>query len=468
MTKGLRLASTRAQWNGRTRLYLLVIAGLLVLQSSQSLDILKGAYLICAAVVFTSGVIAVFRKWSTPIYVILRPMLVPSFALIALLALSFPVALTHGTTFSAWLRDGATYGLFALGPIAGADAAETTSRRELTVLLVAVGVVAAVSFAIQWLGARDIVQFPIQHLVYPSGQIGAALLAYGAARATGADRSRLWWALLAGVVFAAFLVTGTRSSFLMFAGPLVIAFVVGRSRIAASVSMLGATAAAAALAVAAFTGVLVLAQLGAAPVGTAASPTLTGTTAGPTAGATAGATAGPTAGTTAGTTAASTPRPDIIVQRLGSAFNGLSTPGAGSSLQDRIAQTKAAWTTFLANPIFGTGPGHSIAWSNYQGEAVSSYVLDTPLIFLSAFGLLGLLVLIGWMAGYVAVARTVLGTQGASVEWLAWVGFGASLLAALALTMPAEDKGTAFAIAILVAMLVAPVSRLTQPETRTA
>jgi hypothetical protein len=435
-------------WNGRTRLILLVGGGLLTLQSSQTFSAWKFAYLIVVIAVGLSSISTVFAARHDPEVVVARPLIAASIGLLALIAVSLPVAMVHGTSVTNWLRDASTFGLFAVAPFVGIDAARDWKPDSVALLLIAAGLLSTTSFAVEWLQLRHIVNLGIGRLFYPSGLLGAALLTYSAAQALGSDHRRRW-SIFGGIVFGLFLITGTRTSLVMVVGPVVVAVLMGRSRAMDSLRVLAAFAASSIGILTIFVVILLAAQLSAraepipsAAVGGSTSPAATGEA----------IHSGPPS--LAPATPGATPRPDILVQHLGSAFTGLSGPGGESSLQDRLAQTAAAWNVVVANPLLGTGPGHAIQWVNYLGETRASYVLDTPLVFLAAFGFLGLLELIVWIGAFVLFAIRTSPARREAPAWLTWVGFGAVMLAGSVLTLAIEDKGSAFALAILLCLVL--------------
>src|SRR5688500_13508829 len=99
------------------RIALVVFGGMVALQSSASLDLTKRAYLASVVVCLVGALAAVWARRGTVQVRIAGPWWPTSAALAALLAISFLVARSDGTPITAWVRDVASYGLFATVPI---------------------------------------------------------------------------------------------------------------------------------------------------------------------------------------------------------------------------------------------------------------------------------------------------------------------------------------------------------------
>jgi len=129
----------------------------------------------------------------------------------------------------------------------------------------------------------------------------------------------------------------------------------------------------------------------------------------------------------------------------------VSNPGSDMSFQDRLTQTKLAWETFLTSPVVGVGPGYDFAWTDTSGFRYDGFSMDTPLIYLAKFGLIGLIPMLLFVA---ASLRLVLALwrrrQSTSSEFLTVGGYGIALGVTAILVSPMEDKGVAFALILLV------------------
>ncbi len=160
---------------GVLRMLVVVVGGLLVLQSSQGLGIPKLAYLAIAGLAFVLSCRAVLDVRDRPMFAAARLWLAASGFLFALIGLSLPVALIGGTPVSAWFRDAATYGLFAAAPIFALDAASSMRSGLLLRLLVVIAGLGALSFAIYWVSLRNLAALPFDQLVLPTASLPTTL-----------------------------------------------------------------------------------------------------------------------------------------------------------------------------------------------------------------------------------------------------------------------------------------------------
>src|SRR5205823_8665147 len=80
-----------------------------------------------------------------------------------------------------------------------------------------------------------------------------------------------------------------------------------------------------------------------------------------------------------------------IADRLTSVPNTILHPTSDDSYRVRAGEWHEAWETFTGHPFLGVGLGHLF---RYNGAEVHfSYKLDTPVVYLAKFGLLGFLAL---------------------------------------------------------------------------
>jgi hypothetical protein len=410
----------RSWWNGRTRLIVFVFGGLLVLQRSDTLDWPKLVYLVAAAGVVLSSVVTIWRTLNARDVAIIRPWLAVSAAFAVMVAVSLPIALAHEVGLVSWLRAAASYGLFAVAPLVAADARRAMSTKEAVGWMMLAGAIAAISFSIYWLQHRQIATLGIDPLGLPSAQLAYAGFAVAVACAL-ASRSRApayLWAVAAGLILGALFITGTRTTFLLLAVPVILAVIVGRSRLRETASSIAVGAVTTALVF-----LLTIAALSgpttpAAPAGSSGTPQATA-------------------------------RPDLIGERLGSVGTILVAPAGGQSLTERLAQTRAAFATFAANPLLGSGPGRLYSWTNASGKVVYTRTLDTPLMIAAEFGLLGALVLIALVSAFVWFIRLMGRTLGRGPEYLSVIGLGSTFGLTSLLGPPMDDKGAAYALALV-------------------
>jgi hypothetical protein len=402
--------------DGRMLVLVVVLGGLFSLQSSQNLDAIKIAYLLLAGVSLAAAAIGI-RWWlSGQQAKIATPWLVSAAAFAILLVASLAVSISHGTSLASWLRDAAAYALFGAAPVFGLVLARSASRRWIVTMIAGCGVLAAISFAIVWLNLRHIFTVPIDRIVLPSAGLASALVALATALALSRAPRAWQWSILAGLVLGLFFLTGTRATLLLLAVPIGAGFLAGQPW------RLGLRTVVVEVAVA-----LTIFSLGASAI----------------------AWIGPGA-------APSAPATDPASPNLGQRIEGVGTlildPGSDFSFQERSTQTKVAWEAFLANPLLGVGPGYSFAWTGFGGAEHHQYTLDTPLIYLAKFGVLGL---IPFLLFVTASLRMVLSLwrrrSEAETEFLSICGYGIVLVATGVLVSPMEDKGVAFATILLVA-----------------
>lgn len=435
-----RVRRPLAYWNGATRACLVVFGGLLTLQSSDRIDVAKLAYLLVAGIAFAGCVIAVWRSRAEPQTVAMRPWLVGSAVILGIVALSLPVAIFQGSTISNWFRDAAAYALLAAAPWLAIDLARSASTR----LILGVGLVASLlslaSFAVVWIQRRQLADLPIDRLAFPSMTLGAAAYCIAIAFAVRSHgRTRVAWILLSMVIVATFLLTGTRTSFVLLAAPLAVVLFDGwqRGRAALRSGALPVVAQFAAVAMVLFVSLGGL-QAGLGLTG-AADPSVSP----------GGGPPGPGASPGSGGPAPTPPRRDLEDR-----FTTLDDIASGrdESLRLRLEVTRLAWQVFMSSPLFGVGLGHEYT---YQASPTRSYTLltlDTPAVVFSKFGALGLLLIAALVAPAWLIARALFKRSGSSWRLLTLIGYGAVLVALIPFGWPPDDKGTAFALVFLLAL----------------
>jgi hypothetical protein len=413
------------RFDGRFRVAFVLFGGMLALQSSPVLDATKIAYLVGTALCLLGALAAVWRARRTPAVRLAAPWLAASAVLAMLIAISFLVARANGTLITDWVRDVAAYALFAAAPVFALDAQASASRRLLVGMLVVAGLLGGFSWAVEWLSRRQILDLPFARLVFPSGQLPGMLYLFALATALTAGRRRTVWVVLAGGTLGLFLLTGTRSSLLLLIGALAMAAIVGWGRIRSSLKTLALHG------VVAVTVVLVF-QLA------LALPDVLGV--------------GRTAGEPGSSDPPATSLPRVLGDRLGSLPELLDNPTSDASFTERLAQYEAAWRLFLSSPIVGVGAGHSIDWVDVSGYPRSGFTADTPLVMPAKFGVLGVLVFLGFAGAYSATVWTALRRDRRSGVTLTLLGFGALVIVGLPLGFLIEDKGAGLAIILLLAL----------------
>ena len=422
------VSAVRRWWNGRTRMVVFVFGGLLVLQRSDTLDAPKLVYFAAAAAVVLSALIVMWRSRETQDFARFRPWIAISVAFGIMIVVSLPVAAAHGVGFTPWLRGVAAYGLFAVAPLVAFDARRVMSTREAVGWMTVAGALAAISFSIYWLQYRKIADLGIGPLVLPSAQLAFAGFAVTVAFSFRSRRP-VPWAVAGGLILGALLVTGTRTTLLACAVPAVLAIVAGRSQWKQTGLALIVGAATASLMVAL---TIVALSNPMAPPGSTVPPGLS-----------------------------ATPRPELIGERLGSIGTLLTDPASGQSLTERIAQSQAAFDAFAADPLLGSGPGRMYVWTDSSGRRVESYSLDTPISIAAAFGLLGILVCLALVGVFGWFIRFYDRTIRRGAEYLCVVGLAVSFGLTSLLGPPMDDKGAAYALALVLTIALPAAVALT-------
>jgi hypothetical protein len=407
---------------GALRVAFVLFGGMFALQSSQDLDSSKVVYLVGGVVCLVAALGAVWRRRDSAPVRRARIWLACSCALITLLALSFVVARTNGTPIMDWLRDVASYALFAAVPVFALDAEGSTPRRIIIIALVAIGLLGGISWAIEWLDRRHIVELSIARLLFPSAYLPATLYVFAVAAGLVDARRRPVWLLIAGVTLALFLVTGTRSSLLLLSAPIGMVVFLGWTHLRSSVIAVVSHAAVAAALVLTFQLALVIPDSAPPAVDPVASE------------------------------AGATPAPGVVTDRFGSIPSLVGSPGSDPSMRERVAQYRAAWELFASSPIIGVGPGHAIEWTNVSGQLESGFVADTPLVMPAKFGLVGVALFAAFGLAYWKSVRSVLYSDRRSPITLAFIGYGVWTIVTLPLGFLVEDKGASLGLILLVAL----------------
>src|SRR3954454_19600859 len=179
------------------RLAFVVAGGLLVFASSTDhLTATKAGYFagVALAVISILRQRELYRDLRAPSTTIrtLAPMVL---VLGVLLAVSLLVAHAQHTGLSPWLRDATAYGLVAVVPLFLWDFERNASLRlgQLAlVLLVAGGVLTALSLIVQWLGQRTIVSTTVRLHILPGQLLPGALALFLAVLTGSVSRHRVW------------------------------------------------------------------------------------------------------------------------------------------------------------------------------------------------------------------------------------------------------------------------------------
>lgn len=435
-------------FDGRFRVAFVLFGGMLALQSSQNLDGTKLAYLVGTVICLVGALAALWHRRRTRALKLRFQWIASSIALAALISISFFVARGNGISITAWVRDVAAYGLFAAVPVFAMDAQASAPRKLLVGMLVLAGLLGGLSWAVEWLSRRHILDLPFARLAFPSGQLPGMLYLFAMATAFTTVHRRAAWVALAGVTLGLFLLTGTRASLLLLVGPLAMGALAGRARIRSSVRTVVLHGVVALAVVVAFQLALAL-------------PVILGR-----------AIEEPGSSEPGNPSPAATLGPSVLGDRIWSLPGLLGNPASDASFRERAAQYEAAWALFVSSPVIGVGPGHSIDWIDVSGYPRRESTADTPLVMPAKFGLLGILVFLGAVLAYGSTMRTALRRDRRSVVTLTLVGYGVWTIVGIPLGFVIEDKGASLALMLLLAVAFAertapqPVNSLPPSELR--
>jgi hypothetical protein len=317
------------------------------------------------------------------------------------------LSVARGSSHLFVLRDAAAYMLFAATPVLARDAATTrVGVRPMKILLVVVGGVSAVSFALVWIARRSH-EVGAEPPIQAAGLLPLALFAYSTSAALLEGRHRLRWAILASLTLGFMLSSGNRTVLVALLVPITqVLFHRGRR----------------------LRRLLAIPVLAALTVASAVLVTLS----------------------LARTTSLD---PSVLVERLES----LADPKAiaqDQSYRIRAAQTRLAWNTLKQNPVLGGGLGQVFVWGNpvTSETRVTIFALDSPLTYPAKFGLIGVGLLLAIVAAYRLLVKALV-RQGLTVGRLAFAGYAvAGLAVMLGLGSVLEDKGFIIGWLLLLAL----------------
>ena len=121
----------------------------------------------------------------------------------------------------------------------------------------------------------------------------------------------------------------------------------------------------------------------------------------------------------------------------------LLVANSDGSYQERIDQTRIAWSTFVSEPVLGSGPRHLFEWTTAAGKLRASFTIDTGLSFPAKFGAGGVLVLLALVLAFVSFLRNAGRGSRLTVPQVALLGYAALAFLNLPFSFDLEDKGSA-------------------------
>lgn len=397
--------------SSHARLVVISFGALVTFQSSSDASTLKTVYFACFLLSVIGAFVSLSKDGALARGLPERRLAAAAGVILALALLSVVPALVYGTPLVDWSRDGFSYFLLGAAPLLAIDYARHVSGRTLTVVFVTSGAIATVSFFVSWIARRGTSELGISAFAFSSFLLPAALIAFAIARVLWPGARRLIWGAVASATFLALLATGTRSS--LVAG---VAVIVAVALVPTSLGsrVLGVTALAA---IALGLGIFVL----------------------------------------EGGVASTVVDVQSTSNRLATFRSAATDPHSDQGLQLRRIQTEAAVGLFKDAPVLGIGPGHPIKWSAPLGYRGDGYFVDSPAGFLAKFGILGLVALLAfvWLLGrflYESRART-------TPSGLALIAFLVTTGVWSVLGTPFDDKGTALALSLLLALTLGETGR---------
>jgi O-antigen ligase len=397
-----------------SRLIAVLFGGLLVLQSSSGLSPIKVGYL--AVVVLSSGIaMGRLSRKSDPWLLPFRRLSLTCALTVSAVVISLPVAHGSGITTTAWFRDVVPYLMLALVLPVALDAGCSASTRTLQRVFVASGLLAAIGFSLDWLDRRGVSALSVGKVTLSTLALVAAPFCYGLLQASVTrGRARLYWFGFCTSVFAAILVTGTRTGMILFAAFVGLGGVASKARI--PLPRLGRLLAPLALTVA-----VAVPLLGSVAI----------------------------------------KDPTFLNSRVTAAVNLVSGSDqtADQSYLSRQYQYREAVAVIRNHPFFGAGPGY--VFESGSSVAASTTTIDSPLGVVAKFGLTGTALLAGALGVFASAFRRARLDIGPDIALTAARGFFVVFLAELPFGGFMEDKGLALTLMSMTALSVARMRDLT-------
>jgi hypothetical protein len=388
------------------RLMWLVLGGMLVLQSGDGLNPVKFAYLAGVAVAGAVSLVRLPRHIRQPWAQPFRKVSLGGALLAALVLATACTGLVRGESLTDIARDALTYALILPGLAIGLDAAASLRLRTAERLVMGVAVLAAIGFTTAWISRRGVSAVDVDQFLLAS----SALMAVGVALAVtrGLSGRRIQWVWLAPLplIISAPLVTGTRSGLLLVLGVFAVIRFRGRGRVAPMRLFAGLVIAAVAM-------IALLYFLG--------RRLTTG---------------------------------NFLEQRL-VALQELFSGGLGADQSGtiRLYAFRIATDEWQSSPLFGRGFGHVYPNPN-DPMLAGTFQMDTPLLLLAKFGLLGAALLFGGLVLVLSPMWTTTRLVGERLPEQSVIrGFVATMLGLLMVISPTEDKGFALTLPLLLVLV---------------
>ncbi|KNH23194.1 hypothetical protein ACU18_00105 [Arthrobacter sp. ZBG10] len=387
------------------RLALFVIGGLVAMGGTSGLGATKIGYAALIALLVVVGLQRILAEKDEAWQRLIRPALATSGLLGLLTTIAAFVGAIQGNPLTLIGQDAFTYALLAAAPIIGVDAAIGGTFKRLKPLVAVVGVVAASSWAVWWLARRGSAIGGLDRILLSSSFLGFAVFAIALVLAVNSRSgiARTGWGFLAIAIPLVYIASGSRS---------MVVFALG-----------------------------IIGVLGAQKVGRLP---LTKTVL-------AGVVACATALWALPYIFQALPDGDRILRRfagigelLGSS-QGIESDG---SYVERARAYKITTDMFLNFPILGQGFGHR--YPSVSGLTEGDLKVDSPLLIFAKFGIIGTAMLLAvlwqlWRLSLETRGPGELRLGGTVIRVFACITVGRLFFVA-----PTEDKGTAYALALII------------------
>lgn len=387
------------------RLALFVFGGMVAMGGTSGLGATKIGYAGLMGALVVVGLYRILKDHDPEWRRMVRSALTISTLLWLLTGIAIVVGAMHGNPLTRIAQDAFTYALLATAPIVGAEAALGGTFKRLKPLVAVVGVVASASWAVWWLARRGSAIGGLDRIMLSSSFLGFAVFSIALVMAVNSRRpaARFGWSFLAVVIPLIYIASGSRSMLVYALG---ILGVLGARRL----GRLPLTRA-------------VFAGVAAAGAALWALPHIF----------------------------RALPDGDRIVRRfaglgelLGSS-QGISSDG---SYVERERAYKYTGDMFAEFPILGQGFGYR--YPSVSGLTAGDLKVDSPLLIFAKFGIIGAIILLAvlwqlWKLSKETQGPCELRLSGTVLRIFALVAVGRLWFVA-----PTEDKGTAYALALMI------------------
>lgn len=387
------------------RLALFMFGGMVAMGGTSGLGATKIGYAALVGILIVVGLYRVLKdkdlEWRRQV----KPALRASALLWILAGVAVLVGAAHNNPITLIAQDAFTYVLLAAAPIIGADAARGGTFKGLKPLVVIVGVVASASWAVWWLARRGSAIGGLDRIMLSSSFLGFAVFAIALVMAVNSRRGmdRVGWAFLAVIVPLIYIASGSRSMVVFALGIL---------------------------------GILGARKFGRLPLGRTVLAVAAGGVA----------------------TLWALPRilqllpdGDRILRRfagMGELLGSSQGIGSDGSYVERARAYRYTSEMFFNFPILGQGFGYR--YPSVSGLTAGDLKLDSPLLIFAKFGIIGAIILGAAIWQFARLSAETRGPGELRLGGAVLSIFMCITAGRLLFVAPTEDKGTAYAIALIV------------------